>query len=128
MITIKGTLERFTYQNPQNYYTIAKLCVSETNEPVTLVGFLAGVAEGESLEVSGKWVCHPKYGDQFRVESCQVLLPAGVSGIRKYLGSGMIKGIGPVMAKRIVKRFVFVLFLFFGSFIFVIRLLLLFYS
>jgi exodeoxyribonuclease V alpha subunit len=105
MITIKGTLERFTYQNPQNYYTIAKLCVSETNEPVTLVGFLAGVAEGESLEVSGKWVCHPKYGDQFRVESCQVLLPAGVSGIRKYLGSGMIQGIGRSLADKIVDHF-----------------------
>jgi len=69
------------------------------------VGHLAGVFEGESLEVSGRWGAHPKYGDQFKVEAYKVVLPATISGIRKYLGSGMIKGIGKSLAERIVDYF-----------------------
>ena len=105
MITLKGIIERFTYQNPDNHYTIAKLRMPKINDPVTIVGYLAGVFEGESLEISGKWSTHPKYGDQFKVEMYKVVLPATVSGIRKYLGSGIIKGIGKSMADKIVDRF-----------------------
>ncbi|MFA5903002.1 MAG: ATP-dependent RecD-like DNA helicase, partial [Desulfobacula sp.] len=105
MITLKGIIERFTYQNPENHYTIAKLRIPKINDPVTIVGHLAGVFEGESLEVSGKWIAHPKYGDQFKVEMYKVILPATVSGIRKYLGSGIIKGIGKTLADKIVDHF-----------------------
>ncbi|MCK5163382.1 MAG: ATP-dependent RecD-like DNA helicase, partial [Desulfobacula sp.] len=105
MITIKGILERLTYQNQENHYTIAKLRIAKISDPVTVVGHLAGVFEGESLEISGKWVTHPKYGDQFKVEVYKVVLPATVSGIRKYLGSGMIKGVGRSLADKIVDHF-----------------------
>ena len=105
MITIKGHLERLTFQNPENHYTVARLRVDKINDPITVVGHLAGVSEGEHLELSGSWVSHPKWGDQFKAEVYTVLLPASVSGIRKYLGSGMIKGIGRLMADRIVDCF-----------------------
>ncbi|NOX32882.1 MAG: ATP-dependent RecD-like DNA helicase [Deltaproteobacteria bacterium] len=105
MITIKGILERLTYRNPDNHYTIAKLRIAKISDPVTIVGYLAGVFEGESLEVSGKWTSHPKYGDQLKVEVYKVVLPATVSGIRKYLGSGMIKGVGKSLADKIVDHF-----------------------
>ncbi len=102
---LKGLIERLTYRNPDNHYTIARLRVAKINDPVTIVGHLAGVCEGESLEVSGKWTAHPRYGDQFKVEGFKVLLPSTVSGIRDYLGSGIIKGIGKAMADRIVDYF-----------------------
>ncbi|MCD4677335.1 MAG: ATP-dependent RecD-like DNA helicase [Desulfobacula sp.] len=105
MITIKGILERLTYQNQENHYTIAKLRIAKISDSVTIVGHLAGVSEGESLEISGKWTTHPKYGDQFKVEAYKVVLPATVSGIRKYLGSGMIKGVGRSLADKIVDHF-----------------------
>ncbi|WP_457553638.1 SF1B family DNA helicase RecD2 [Desulfobacula sp.] len=105
MITIKGILEKLTYQNQDNHYTIARLRIAKIGDPVTIVGHLAGVFEGESLELSGKWTTHPKYGDQFKVEAYTVILPATVSGIRKYLGSGMIKGIGKSLADKIVDHF-----------------------
>ncbi|MBU2454307.1 MAG: ATP-dependent RecD-like DNA helicase, partial [Proteobacteria bacterium] len=105
MITIKGILEKLTYQNQENHYTIAKLRIAKISEPVTIVGHLAGVGEGESLEVFGRWGSHPKYGDQFKIEGYTVVLPATVSGIRKYLGSGMIKGIGKSLADKIVDHF-----------------------
>jgi exodeoxyribonuclease V alpha subunit len=105
MITLNGILDRLTYQNQENHYTVAKLRIPKISDPVTIVGHLAGVFEGESLEVSGKWISHPKYGDQFKAERYKVLLPATVSGIRKYLGSGMIKGIGKSLAERIVDHF-----------------------
>ncbi len=72
MITLKGTIERLTYQNKENHYTIAKLRIAKISEPVTIVGHLAGVFEGEGLEISGKWVTHAKYGDQFKVEVYEV--------------------------------------------------------
>ncbi len=105
MITIKGILERFTYQNPDNHYTVAKLRIDRISDSVTIVGYLAGVFEGETLEISGQWGSHPKYGDQFKIEIYKVVLPATISGIKKYLGSGMIKGIGKSLADKIVNHF-----------------------
>lgn len=105
MATIKGTLHRITYKNEDNHYTIARLKIHEIKEPVTIVGHLAGVAEGEMLSLIGKWVSHTKYGDQFKVETFEVTLPSTLAEIRRYLGSGMIKGIGESMAKKIVDYF-----------------------
>jgi exodeoxyribonuclease V alpha subunit len=105
MITIKGVLSRLTYQNPDNHYTVCRIRVEKIKDPITVVGHLAGVAEGETLTLKGQWSSHPKYGDQFKAESYEVTLPATISGIRRYLGSGMIKGISKSLADRIVDRF-----------------------
>lgn len=71
----------------------------------TIVGRMAGITPGESLKLSGEWVHNQKYGEQFQVEQYEIISPSTLNGLEKYLGSGMIKGIGPVMAKRIVKKF-----------------------
>ncbi len=105
MITLTGTLESITFQNDENHYTIAKIKPGDTKQCVTIVGYMAGLARGETLKLDGRWVTHPKYGDQFKVEVFEVSLPATVSGIRNYLGSGIIKGIGKTMAKKIVDHF-----------------------
>ncbi|HCY86626.1 MAG TPA: ATP-dependent RecD-like DNA helicase [Desulfobacteraceae bacterium] len=105
MITIKGTLSRITYQNPENHYTVCRLRVPKVVEPITVVGHLAGVAEGEQLVLQGSWTSHPKYGDQFKAEMFEVTLPATVSGIRKYLASGLINGISGFLADKIVDTF-----------------------
>ncbi len=102
---LEGTLERLTFQNEQNGYTVARLVPKGRAYEVTVVGPLEGVQVGESVRLQGVWTTHPKYGRQFEVRSYEVQLPATVEGIRKYLGSGLIKGIGPVMASRIVDYF-----------------------
>jgi len=102
MITIKGTLSRITFQNPDNHYTVCRIRVARVVEPVTVVGHLAGVAEGEQLTLQGTWTSHPKFGDQFKAEIYEVTLPATVAGIRKYLASGLIRGISAHLADKIV--------------------------
>lgn len=103
--TLEGVLERITFQNEENGYTIAKLLPKGKIQPVTIVGSLAGVQVGESLVLDGLWVNHHQYGRQFEVKSYQVRYPATLEGIRKYLGSGLIKGVGPVTARKIVDHF-----------------------
>lgn len=102
---LKGQIERITYINEETGYTVAKINVMGCLEPLTIVGNLLALAPGEVLEMRGTWEEHPRFGRQFRVLSHVTTLPASVKGIRKYLGSGLIKGIGPVMASRIVKAF-----------------------
>jgi exodeoxyribonuclease V alpha subunit len=102
---LEGTLERLTYQNEENGYTVARLIPSGKSYEVTVVGPLTGVNVGESLRLRGVWTTHPRYGRQFEVETYTVKLPATIEGIRKYLGSGLIKGVGPVTAGRIVDYF-----------------------
>ncbi|MBN2002985.1 MAG: ATP-dependent RecD-like DNA helicase [Anaerolineae bacterium] len=103
--TLVGVLERLTYQNDENGYTVAKLIPKGKSYEVTVVGTLTGVNVGESLRLRGVWTTHPKYGKQFEIQSYTVQLPATIEGIRKYLGSGLVKGIGPVNAGRIVDYF-----------------------
>jgi exodeoxyribonuclease V alpha subunit len=103
--TLEGTLERLTYQNEENGYTVARLIPKGKAYEVTVVGNLAGVGIGESLNLKGTWSTHARYGRQFEVTSYEVKLPATLEGIRKYLGSGLIKGVGPVTAERIVDAF-----------------------
>ena len=105
MITLKGMVARISYQNPENHYTVCRLKVARVSDPVTVVGHLAGITEGERLELRGRWTSHAKYGDQFAAETFKVSLPATVSGIRKYLASGMIRGISHSLAQRLVDRF-----------------------
>lgn len=103
--TIEGSLERVVFVNEESNYTVAKLKVKGRQDLITIVGNLAGINPGEILRVSGEWINHKRFGDQFKVTSYLSLLPSTVRGIEKYLSSGLIKGIGPVMAKRIVKKF-----------------------
>jgi exodeoxyribonuclease V alpha subunit len=102
---IRGQIERITFANEENGFTIAKLKVQGEKELVTVVGSFPGINPGEVLELLGEWSNHPKFGSQFKAVKFKSVIPATVAGIEKYLGSGLIKGIGPVMASRLVKRF-----------------------
>lgn len=103
--TLEGTVERVTYYSDETGYAVIRLQPQGRKALVTVVGNLPEVNPGEYLRLSGNWMTHPQHGRQFKAEDCQQVLPATVEGIRKYLGSGLIKGIGPVIAGRIVKKF-----------------------
>ncbi len=100
-----GTVERITYYNEENGYTVAQVTPEGRAYTVTVVGNLLEVSAGESLRLHGQWSSHARYGRQFQIERYATVLPATATGIEKYLGSGLIKGIGPVTARRIVRRF-----------------------
>ena len=102
---LEGALERITYANPETGYTIARIDSGRGPDLITAVGPLLGAQVGEWLRMRGRWTSHPKYGKQFEVFSYATVLPATVQGIQRYLGSGLIKGIGPVMAERMVGHF-----------------------
>ena len=103
---LQAVLERITYANEETGYTIARVATDRSgSDLVTVVGALLGVQPGESLRLVGRWGSHPRYGRQFEVESYTTVLPATVQGIERYLGSGLIKGIGPRTAGRIVGHF-----------------------
>ena len=103
---LDGVLERVTFANPETGYTIARIAPERGGaELITAVGPLLGAQIGEFLRLRGRWSSHPKYGRQFEVASYATVLPATAAGIQKYLGSGLIKGIGPVMAERMVTHF-----------------------
>ncbi|MGA4987909.1 ATP-dependent RecD-like DNA helicase [Nonomuraea bangladeshensis] len=103
---LHAVLERITYANEETGYTIARVATERTGaDLLTVVGPLLGAQVGESLRLNGRWTSHPRYGRQFEVWSYSTVLPATIQGIRRYLGSGLIKGIGPKMAERIVDHF-----------------------
>ncbi|MEV0728372.1 ATP-dependent RecD-like DNA helicase [Polymorphospora sp. NPDC050346] len=102
---LEAVLERFTYVNEETGYSVARVATDRGADLLTVVGALLGAQPGESLRLVGRWSSHPKYGRQFDIESYTTVLPATVQGLRRYLGSGLIKGIGPVFAERIVDHF-----------------------
>ena len=102
---LRGQIERVTYSSEESGYTVLRVKVAGRRDLITVVGSFANPKAGEVLNMSGEWSSHPKYGEQFKVVFYQVAVPATAAGIEKYLGSGLIKGIGPKMAKRIVKIF-----------------------
>ncbi|MFG2709084.1 ATP-dependent RecD-like DNA helicase [Streptomyces goshikiensis] len=103
---VEGVLERITYANEESGYTVARVDTGRgAGDLLTVVGALLGAQPGESLRMEGRWGSHPQYGRQFTVENYSTLLPATIQGIRRYLGSGLIKGIGPKIADRIVEHF-----------------------
>lgn len=104
-IKIRGVVERITYQNPDNGYTVLKCAVKNYNELVTVVGSLVDVNVGSVLLIDGNWKVDSRYGRQFMAETWEETMPATIYGIEKYLGSGLIKGVGPKFAKRIVQKF-----------------------
>ncbi|MCU0507005.1 MAG: AAA family ATPase [Anaerolineae bacterium] len=103
--TLRGTIERITYHNEENGYSVVQLLPDGQAQTVTVVGNMLGINVGESVALTGGWTAHAQYGRQFKAESVQTVLPATAAGIERYLGSGLIKGIGPVTAKRIVRKF-----------------------
>ncbi|WP_431782288.1 SF1B family DNA helicase RecD2 [Streptomyces chumphonensis] len=108
---LEGVLERVTFANEETGYTVARVAplrrrdAGHDGDLLTVVGSLLGAQPGESLRMEGRWGSHPQYGRQFTVENYTTVLPATVQGIRRYLGSGLIKGIGPRIAERIVDHF-----------------------
>ncbi len=119
MDELSGSVERVTFYNPENGYSVLRVRPEGRSGPernlripgqnrdglVTVVGNLPELSPGENLRLQGHWLSHPKHGQQFQVEFCEQTLPATVAGIRRYLGSGLVKGIGPKLAERIVDFF-----------------------
>ncbi len=102
---LQGQVERVTYSSEESGFTIARVKVAGHRQLVTIVGTLLAPAPGETLRMKGQWVNHPRYGEQFKVTHFEREIPASAYAIQKYLCSGLIKGIGPIMAERIVKKF-----------------------
>lgn len=105
MIKLRCVVEHITYQNQENGWSVMKVKVKGYDNLVTLTGSLLDVPVGSVLLVDGDWRVDPRYGQQFVAQSWTEVMPATIYGIEKYLGSGLIKGIGPVYAKAIVSRF-----------------------
>jgi exodeoxyribonuclease V alpha subunit len=112
MDTLSGSIERITFYNQENGYSVLRLKPEKRSLPganreglVTIVGNLPELAPGQYLNLSGRWENHPHHGLQFMVDLCEQSLPATCEGMRRYLGSGLIKGIGPRLAERIIARF-----------------------
>ncbi len=105
MIKLRCVVEHITYQNPENGWSVMKVNVKGYKDLVTLTGSLLDVPVGSVLLCEGNWKVDARYGQQFIVESWQEVMPATIYGIEKYLGSGLVKGIGPVYAKAIVGKF-----------------------
>jgi len=104
-IKLKGILERIIFKNSETGYTVAKFKVDNENKAETVFGIMLEVNPGEHIELIGEFINNPKYGRQFKINNFNIIPPATIEGIEKYLGSGLIKGIGPAMAKRIVSCF-----------------------
>jgi len=100
----EGTIERIVFYSPDTGYTVCKF-VLENGQSMTVVGMFPPLSPGETLKIKGKWEINPRFGQQFRVENFLPVLPASVKGIEKFLSSGLIRGIGPVLARRIIKKF-----------------------
>ncbi len=103
--TLTGVLERIVFLNEENHYTIAEFRPDEGEDKTTIVGALPGVQCGETLHLEGRWTTHSQHGSQFKVERFRSELPSSVYGIRKYLGSGLVPGVGKVYANKIVDAF-----------------------
>jgi exodeoxyribonuclease V alpha subunit len=103
--SLSGVVERITYHAEESGYTVARLQSPRARELVTVVGNFANIQAGQTLQLKGVWKNHPQYGPQFEVQQYSETKPATLTGLEKYLGSGLIKGVGPVTAKRIVAHF-----------------------
>ncbi len=103
--TLSGTIDRVTFHNPENGFAVLRVQVKGKREPVSVVGALASVVAGEMLEATGSWMQDPEHGPQFKAEEIRTAAPQSIEGIEKFLGSGLVKGIGPHYARRIVAVF-----------------------
>lgn len=105
MDKLSGYVERITFHNPENGFTVAKLKTAQVNEPIAIIGTMMDVQPGESLECLGLWKNDSKHGRQFHIETIKKRAPSTLIGIQKYLSSGLIKGIGPKFAEKIIAKF-----------------------
>jgi len=103
--TLLGHIERVTFHNRDNHYTIAKFRVDKTDGLVTILGTMPHPSPGEALKVTGRWETHPRYGPQLRIKSYEALLPDQKDELAKYLSSGLISGLGKQTANRLVAHF-----------------------
>ena len=101
---LRGQIEEFIYQNESNSYTIAVFSTEE-QEVITVVGYLPFIAVGDTLKLQGKMVVHQEYGEQFKIETFEKMMPESAAALEKYLASGTIKGIGPATARKIIDKF-----------------------
>ena len=101
----RGVVDRITFRNPENHFTIAKVRDEENNDLVTVLGSLVGIEVGETVRIEGTWTIDPKWGRQVRATSFHPITPTTIQGIERFLGSGLIEGVGPELAKRIVAKF-----------------------
>ena len=101
---LTGTIDHIIFHNDENGFTVFVLQTSRTRK-TTIKGYAPALHAGEQVCVRGSWITHPKFGKQFQAEECTISLPSTILGIKKYLASGMIKGIGPVYAEKLVKKF-----------------------
>lgn len=102
---LKGQIEEFIYQNDANNYTIAVFKAEKLEDVITIVGYLPFVTIGDCLKITGKMVVHQDYGEQFKVDTFEKIMPETTASFEKYLASGPIKGIGPATARKIVSHF-----------------------
>jgi exodeoxyribonuclease V alpha subunit len=105
MEKISGNIEHIIYAHPDNGFTVAKMRQTDKDDITSIIGYLPSVQPGEALICEGTWKLHPKHGWQFEVQSYETTYPADIVGIQKYLESGLIKGIGPSYAKKIIDKF-----------------------
>ncbi|MBD3415104.1 MAG: ATP-dependent RecD-like DNA helicase [Candidatus Aminicenantes bacterium] len=101
---LTGAIDSIVYYSPENGYTVCRFSV-EGEESITVVGNFPPLSPGEMLKISGKWEINPRFGKQFRVDNYLPVLPSSVKGVEKFLSSGMISGVGPVIAQRIMEQF-----------------------
>ncbi|MFP4658550.1 MAG: helix-hairpin-helix domain-containing protein, partial [Desulfonatronovibrionaceae bacterium] len=105
MEQLKAEVRNIVFASEDNGYTVARVRAKSEPGEVTICGYLGTIVPGEILDMSGHWKEHPKFGRQFQVQNYSQILPATENGIKRYLSSNMIKGIGPVTAERLVNSF-----------------------
>jgi exodeoxyribonuclease V alpha subunit len=103
--TLSGTIERVTYHNAENGFAVLRVKAKGRKEPATVVGRAASVVAGERIEAAGQWVADPQRGLQFKADTIATTPPASAAGIERYLASGLVRGIGPETAKKLVAAF-----------------------
>ncbi len=101
---LEGSIDSIVYYTPDNGYTVCRFSL-EGKELITMVGYFPPLSPGERLKISGRWEINPRFGKQFRVDNYIPVLPSSVKGVEKFLSSGMISGVGPVLARRIIQQF-----------------------
>ena len=104
-VSVEGTIERFTFRNPDSGWAVLRLAEEATGKMVTAVGPMAQLKEGQRLRIRGEVDTHPKFGEQVKVDTFEAVAPSSIAGIEAYLASGLVKGIGPATATKIVEVF-----------------------
>ncbi|CAN0599642.1 unnamed protein product, partial [Laminaria digitata] len=103
--TLEGTLERVVFESGETGWRVVQMQVADEVRSVTAVGMLSGLTVGEPVKLSGRWIDNPKFGRQFEAQGYVPVQPTSVLGIQRYLGSGLVDGLGPGLAERIVEHF-----------------------